>query len=534
MAILLQGLGFSVTLVEAKDVPGGRMGRIEALGYSFDTGPTILQLPAILEQIFSRVGKRLSDYVELVPVTPNTRVHFWDGTYLDTFADKEKNRAEWERFAPGSGKKSGSKRFDRFYETHEQKYEDAYSRFIAADASSVLRYFNPFRLLPALRYAPWRSLHASLMSTLDDERLVYALSYPSKYLGLHPTTCSSVFSVIPFLELAFGVHHPRGGFRALADGMLRAFVDLGGTTRFGEEVKRIVTRGTDGKLVAQGVELASGERLEAEEVIVNADWAMAASKLLPVDAARASKDPEHLRYSASTMMLYLGLDTTYPNVPHHSIYLSESVRKTDRATLEDRRFDRDDAPFYVCNPAATDPSCAPPGHSAIYVLVPAPNTANAVDWSANIANFTDHVIERLELVGMPNVREHIRFERVFTAETWRDDFAVHRGAVFNLAHGFTQLGPLRPPSKDPGVSHLSWVGGGTHPGSGLLTIFESANIAAAAIAKAHGKRLAPSIAPPVPREPSSSVFRDVASFGETAARRLKKAASERERRSTTD
>ncbi len=492
-SLLLQGLGFDVTLVEGKDHPGGRMGRLHAMGYSFDTGPTILQLPGILEQIFARAGLRLEDYAELVRVDPNTRIHFWDGSQLDTFGDRERNRNEWERFTPG-----GAARFDRFFAEHEKKYEAAYETFIASDASSALRYFNPLRLLPAARYAPWESLHTSLMRSVGDERLVYALSYPSKYLGLHPTTCSSVFSVIPFLELAFGVWHPRGGFRALADAMVKAFRDLGGKVRLGEPVRRIVTRAVGKEHVAEGVELESGEVLSSEEVVVNADWAMASQKLLPPEARLSSRDPDRLRYSCSTLMLYLGLDRTYPDVPHHAIHLSDAVRRTDKRALDDRRFDENDAPFYVCNPVGTDPFCAPRGHSAVYVLVPAPNTANGLDWASDTARFSDRIIERLRLVGMNDVRDHVRFQRVFTAETWRDDFAVHRGAVFNLSHGFDQLGPMRPPSVDASVRNLRWVGGGTHPGSGLLTIFESANIAAASLAKAHKLGLQPSFAPKVP------------------------------------
>lgn len=489
-AMLLAGQGFDVRLLESKSEPGGRMGRIDEGGYSFDTGPTILQLPHILAQIFARSGTSIERWVDLVKVEPNTRIHFWDGTALDTFDDRDKNRDAWERLVTG-----GAARFDRFFAEHQQKYSIAYDRFIAHDASSIPGYFNPLRLLPAAKYMPWESLHRSLMRSLGDERLAYAMSYPSKYLGLHPTTCSSVFSVVPFLELAFGVWHPRGGFRALAQGMLRAFEAAGGRARFGARVRRIlVERG-----VAKGVELDTGERLFADHVIVNADWAMAKSRLLaPEDRpSHSNQSIERRPYSCSTFMLYLGLDRVYESVPHHAIHLSNAVRRTDRAALEDRVLDRDDPPFYVCNSTVTDPSNAPPGHSAVYVLVPTPNTSRAVDWQRETESFAERAIERLALVGFHDVRKHVRVRRVITAETWRDQFDVYRGAVFNLAHGWTQLGPLRPRSRDDDVDHLHWVGGGTHPGSGLLTIFESANIAARDVCNRFGKTLAPSRAPRV-------------------------------------
>ena len=384
-AMLLAGLGVRVTLLERHAHPGGRMGRVLEGGYALDTGPTILQLPQILEQIFARAGLRMEDFVTLDKVEPNTRVHFWDGTHLDTSTDAAVNRAEWERLVPG-----GAKSFDAFFATHAEKYRVAYDRFIAHDAHSALAYFNPLRLLPAARFAPWESLYTSLLRDVKDPRIVYAMSYPSKYLGLHPTTCSSVFSVIPFLELAFGVWHPRGGFRALADGMARGIERLGGTIRYGARVRRVVVK--DG--VARGVELEDGETIDADHVVVNADLAAAKQRMLAPEERPSHGDRaiERHAYSCSTFMLYLGLDKLYADVPHHAIHLSKAVTRTDRDALADRTLDEDDPPFYVCNPCVTDPSGAPAGHSTLYVLVPCPNTANAVDWQTKAAPFAreDH------------------------------------------------------------------------------------------------------------------------------------------------
>jgi phytoene desaturase len=487
-ALLLAGLGLEVTVLERHAHPGGRMGRLVEAGYALDTGPTILQLPQILEQIFARAGLALGDFVTLEKVEPNTRIHFWDGSHLDTSTDPVRNRDEWERLVPG-----GARAFDSFFETHAAKYRVAYDRFIAHDANSALSYFNPLRLLPAARYAPWESLYTSLLRVVKDERIVYAMSYPSKYLGLHPTTCSSVFSVIPYLELAFGVWHPRGGFRALADGMARAIETLGGAIRYGARVKRVVVEGG----VARGVELESGERVAADHVVVNADLAAAKRRLLAPEERPSHGDRaiEGHAYSCSTFMLYLGMDKVYDQVPHHAIHLARSVTRSDRDALDDRALDEDDPPFYVCNPCVTDPSGAPPGHSTLYVLVPCPNTANAVDWQTKAAPFAAKMLERLALVGIDDAARHVTMQRIATAETWRDAFDVFRGAVFNLSHNWMQLGPMRPRSNDPDVERLHWVGGGTHPGSGLLTIFESANIVAAEIARRSGLTLAPSRAP---------------------------------------
>ncbi|MBM4378091.1 MAG: phytoene desaturase [Deltaproteobacteria bacterium] len=474
-AINLAGQGFRVTVLEKEAIPGGRM-RGLTLGergeYQVDTGPSIMQLPGVLESIFTRAGKRLQDYAPIVPVDPNTRIHFWDGTHLDTRRGDAEMEAEVHKLAPGK-----DKAYRAWMKESREKYGVAYERFMATPADS-LGYYAPWRLLPAVKFKPWQSLYSHLDGYFGDDRLSYAFSYPSKYLGLHPTNCSSVFSVIPFLELEFGVWHVVGGFRQLARGMMKCAQDLGATFRMSTPVERVWVEG--GRV--RGVELPGGERLPADAVVVNADLPYAASNLIDErwrEGTRLSdRALDRAKYSCSTFMLYLGLDKVYRELPHHLIYLSNAARRTDKAALEDHAADLEDPPFYVVNPTPTDPAGAPEGHSTLYVLVPTPNTHRDVDWKHVEAELTRKVPQWLAKVGMKDVASHIRAQKAFTAETWRDDFNVGRGAVFNLSHTWLQLGPLRPKVKSPDIQGLFWVGGGTHPGSGLLTIMESANIAA--------------------------------------------------------
>jgi phytoene desaturase len=483
-AINLAGLGLKVTVVEKDAVPGGRMKGLtlgERGEYAVDTGPSIMQLPGVLERIFERAGKRISDYVKLMPLETNTRVHFWDGTYLDTTRHVERMEREVAKFGPDK-----APALRRWLAESREKYPLAYEKFMATHADS-LAYYAPWRLLGTLRFKPWQTLYKHLDGFFHDDRISYALSYPSKYLGLHPTTCSSVFSVIPYLELAFGVWHVEGGFRALSRGMMKCAEDLGATFRLGTPVEQVLVE--YGRVA--GVRLVGGERLEADAVVVNADLPYAAQKLVPTEARAGTRLTdaalEKAKYSCSTFMAYYGLDRVYDELPHHLIYLSDSARRTDKEALEDQKVDVDDPPFYVCNPTVTDKSGAPAGHSTLYVLVPTPNTSREVDWAATERTLRERIPAMLEKVGLKGVREHIRAERYFTAETWRDDFNVFRGAVFNLSHTWTQLGPLRPHVKSPSVEGLYWVGGGTHPGSGLLTIMESANIAADYLSREAGK-----------------------------------------------
>jgi phytoene desaturase len=494
-AINLAGLGLDVTVVEKAAVPGGRMRGLtfgDQGQYQVDTGPTILQLPQVLERIFRRSGLRIEDYLELKRLPVNTRIHFWDGSYLDTTWDQAQMAKEVARLNPAL-----VPAYQAWFEENRAKYKVAYGTFMAHRADS-LGYYNPFRMLPTVKFKPWQNLYTQLDQTFHDDRFNYAFSYAAKYLGLHPTTCSSVFSVVPFLELEFGVWQVLGGFRHLASQLMKAAQDLGATFRMLSPVKQVLVE--NGKAI--GVELESGERLLADVVVVNADLPYAATKLVEPRWRQGTQlsdaSLEKAKYSCSAFMMFLGLDTVYRDKPHHLIYLSDAVKRTDRNSLEDLTPDLEDPPFYVVNANTSDPAGAPPGHSALYVLVPTPNTHGQHDWKAIEAELTRKVPGWLAKVGLPDIAKHVKAQHTFTAETWRDDFNVHRGAVFNLSHTWMQLGPMRPKVRSPHVADLFWVGGGTHPGSGLLTIIESANIAASYIAERLGKPFAswPHVPPP--------------------------------------
>jgi phytoene desaturase len=479
-AINLASLGVKVEVLEKHSGPGGRMRGFDQDGFRFDTGPTILQLPQLVHALFKRAGKNLEDYVTLKRLDPNTRIHFWDHTQLNTMSDESAMANELAKLNP---KHQAS--FEKWMKVSKEKYAVAYEKFISTPADS-LGYYAPWRLFETLKFKPWQSLYSHLNSFFHDDRVNYAFSYPSKYLGLHPTTCSSVFGVIPFIELQFGVWHVMGGFRSLATGMQKCAEDLGVTFRFNCSVSKVNVTNQ----VTTGVTLESGEVVNADTLVVNADLPYAAQSLIANDTRKntrlSNRSLEKAQYSCSTFMLYLGLNKRFDELPHHLIYLSNAARRTDANALNDVAVDLEDPPFYVSNATPTDASNAPNGNSAIYVLVPTPNTSRNVDWKDVEAKLSARVPGWLAKVGMHDVAKHIVTQRAFTAETWRDDFNVFRGAVFNLSHTWLQLGPLRPNVKSSNIDNLYWVGGGTHPGSGLLTIFESANIAGDFMAKEIG------------------------------------------------
>ncbi len=470
-AMRLVAAGYQVELYEAMNRVGGRMAGFESGRYAFDSGPTILQVPQVYEQLYADCGLQFSAYVSLDRVDPNTRLKFWDGTHLDLMSDLAAFKQQLLVF--GSDKPAA---FERWYIEHIRKNQIGYAPYLGTPVRPVLSYLNPREIAAALPFRPWETLYQHFARFFEDERLAYAMGYQAKYLGMHPSECSSVFSLVTWLEFAYGIWHPRGGFRALAQGLARAAADLGVKIHLNAPVRQVLVENHK----VCGIELSTGEKLSADIVLLNADFGHAVRNLLPETARGAYTDAklERMKFSCSTFMLYLGVNRRWEHLPHHQLYLSEHIRRRERPFVDDSALDETDPPFYVCNPTILDPSNAPEGHSTLFVLVPIPNTSHGIDWAAKKQSFRDLIISRMHLLGYEGIEQHIEQEVCYTAETWRDDYRVYQGAVFNLVHSWSQLGPLRPHIRSQTTAGLYFVGGAVHPGSGLLTILEAARSAA--------------------------------------------------------
>ena len=470
-AMRLAHAGYSVELFEAEDRVGGRMRGIERDGYGFDTGPSIMQVPQVYDELFAEVGLRRADYIAFKRINPNTRIRFWDDTTLDLTSDLPAFRAQLAQLRPDL-----PERFDRWYVEHISKNVVGYQPYLGTPVRPVLGYLNPREIAAALPFRPWESLYDHFWRHFADERLVYGLSYPAKYLGMHPQHCSSVFSLVSWLEFADGIWQPEGGFRGLARAFARAAADLGVTIHLNRPIRQVTV--ANGQ--ATGVELPDGTQVTADIVLMNADFGYALRHLIPEQARGSYTDRklDRLHFSCSTFILHLGVDRRYDHLPHHQLYLSEHIRRTDPPYIDDSALDETDPSFYVCNPTPIDPVNAPAGHSALFVLVPIPNTRYGVDWAAKQQGFRDLIVKRMALLGYDDIEDHIRTEICYTADGWRDDFRIHLGAVFNLTHGWNQLGPLRPHIRADGARGLYYIGGAVHPGSGLMTILEAARSAA--------------------------------------------------------
>ncbi|MFO0963377.1 MAG: phytoene desaturase family protein [Phycisphaerales bacterium] len=474
-AMLLASSGLSVTVYEAHSTVGGRTRRLEEGPYRFDCGPTFFMMPWVLEEIFAATGRRLADYAKLTRLDPMYRLLIGqpsgDPLVIDTTQDLARMERQLDAVNPGDGAA-----FQRFIRDNRRKLErmtPLLRRPIRGMRDLVA--MDTLRVGPLLR--PWQSLYDHLGGYFGSESVRLAMSFQSKYLGMSPFECPELFSILPFIEYEYGIWHPEGGCNALMAAMAQACQEMGVEIRCGAPVERVLF---DGRR-ACGVAVA-GEERRHEHVVLNADASWALSKLVPEHLRpRALSDAslERKRYSCSTFMLYLGLEGEV-DLPHHTIYTSRSYVENLRDISERGRISADPS-TYICNPSRTDPTLAPAGHSALYLLVPTPNNQPGfcqVDWRLAAGDLRERALQQAEQVfGIADIRRRIRAERMVTPADWEGE-RIRFGATFNLAHGLGQMLHRRPHHRVQGMDNLWLVGGGTHPGSGLPVIFLSAEITA--------------------------------------------------------
>lgn len=362
----------------------------------------------------------------------------------------------------------------KFFKKEKVRYEHMYP-CLKRPYSSVFSFFAPplLKALPHLSIG--KSLHSVLRKYFTDDRLIISFTFQSKYLGMSPWECPGAFGMIPYIEHEYGVFHVPGGLSNLSTGMEKAAKENGVQFRYNTAVDHI--RCIDGK--AEGVVLKTGEFLPSDAVIINADFGHAMQYLFKPGVIR-KWTPSLLRkkvYSCSTFMLYLGLDTIYSGEPHHHIVFAKDYKKN----VEDivKRYSlTEDFSVYIRNASVLDSSLAPQGHSALYILVPVPNQKSGIEWNEKEKiDFRNRIISVLKSrTSMTDLDSHITQEKIITPRDWELEHSLFLGATFNLGHSLDQMLYFRPHNKFEEVDNCYIVGGGTHPGSGLPTIYESARI----------------------------------------------------------
>jgi phytoene desaturase len=465
-AIRLGARGYRVTVLERLDGPGGRAYVFKQDGFSFDAGPTIVTAPFLLEELWRLCGRELAEEIELKTLDPFYRIRFNDGDHLDCMGDDGAMRDEVARLSP---------RDVAGYEAFMRQSEAIYRvGFEALGDVPFTRWTDMARVVPELlRLKSYRSVHALAASHVRDPRLRFALSFHPLFVGGNPFSVTSIYGLIAHLERRFGVHFPLGGMGRLVHGLVSLIERQGNDIRYGADVREIVLEGRR----AAGVRLVSGEVIKADIVVSNADAAWTYRHLLPGAARRRWTDRkiDAAHYSMGLFVWYFGTSRRYPDVKHHTILLGPRYREL-LADIFKRRVLAPDFSLYLHRPTATDPSLAPPGCDAFYVLSPVPHLDAGIDWREMAEPYRRAIAQVLGEIALPGYEPHIVTSRVMTPQDFHDRLLSYKGAAFGFEPLFTQSAWFRPHNQAEDIDRLFLVGAGTHPGAGVPGVLSSARI----------------------------------------------------------
>ncbi len=460
-AIHLRLAGHEVLILEANERVGGRANIIERDGFTFDTGPSLLNYPWVFENLFRAAGRELKDYVELLPVDPSVSFQWMDGTKFTLSSNLQRLMEECERIDPGS--RPG---VSAFLEDAAVKYRLSFDKLVSRNEDNPLRWIGALSPLEMTRLGVWRSLDGELGRFFRSRRIREALGSYGMYLGGSPYELPGLFTILSYGELAYGLWLPKGGIYGLVRGIERLATELGVEIRTRQRVRTIIV--SDRRVT--GVETSNGVVHPASIVISNVDVPTTNTELLGDYRLRSSLRARigRTRMTPGVMTFYWGVRGKVGNLGHHTIFLPDDFAGAFDDLLRQKRIPRD-LPFYVSVPSATDPQLAPEGDTAMFVLIPTPLLSEIpeVDWKAAVGEVRNRVLERLWHDGVDLDPENIVVEEVYTPEDWSRRFGLYDGSAFGAAHTLFQVGPFRSRNYSNEVEGLYYVGAGTTPGTGM-------------------------------------------------------------------
>jgi phytoene desaturase len=469
LAIRLQASGIATTLLEQRDKPGGRAYVYEDQGFTFDAGPTVITDPSALEELFAAAGKRMSDYVEMLPVSPFYRLCWEDGTHFDYANDQAAIDRQIHAMNPAD-----VDGYRRFLAYSEAVFAEGYLKL---GAVPFLSFRDMIAAGPQLaKLEAWKSVYGMVSRFIQNEKLRQVFSFHSLLVGGNPFATSSIYTLIHALERKWGVWFPRGGTGALVQGMVKLFQDIGGTIELNAAVAKIDTQGNE----ATGVRLKDGRHFPATAVASNADVVHTYAHLLGEHPRGAQKGQSltKKRFSNSLFVLYFGLDKHHEQLQHHTVCFGPRYQGLIQDIFSAKALPTDFS-LYLHAPCVTDPSLAPPGCGSHYVLAPVPHLGNAdIDWEEEGPRYRDRIFDYLEQRYMPGLRSQLVTSRIFTPFDFRDQLSAHVGSAFSLEPILTQSAWFRPHNRDSQIQNLYLVGAGTHPGAGVPGVVGSAKATA--------------------------------------------------------
>ena len=479
-AIRLTGAGRDVCVLEAGEAPGGLMGRLEVGGYRFDTGPTVLTMPSLIDDALASVGESRSDWLQLEPVEPAYTAHFADGSVLRSFTDPDAMATEVASVC-GPAEADNYRRLVRYL---TELYRAEYQPFMASNLDGLRSLVRP-AAVDVLRLGGLRGLERVIDGLVGDPRLRRLFTFQALYAGVSPRAARAIYAVIGYLDSVAGVYYPRGGMFTVAQALAGAATKHGAQFRYGTKAARIELAGSR----VRAVWTESGERIPADVVVVNTDPATAYRTLLPDGPAphrrldRLGVSRRRGRYAPSAFVWHVGSSRPLPGTDapsHHTISFGQAWAPTFSEIIGEGAL-MSDPSLLITNPSASDGSVAPAGKHSYYVLAPCPNTETGrIDWPRIAPRYRDEIARTLADRGFDvhgAFSAGVEVSHSVSPADWQAR-GLPAGTPFSLAHTALQTGPLRHPTQHPAIDNLLFCGAAVQPGVGVPPVLLSGQLAA--------------------------------------------------------
>ncbi len=499
-AIRLAAAGRRVILLEQNAQVGGKMGEIAADGFRWDTGPSVITMRPVFEELFAAAGRKLEDYLTLIPVEPLTRYFYPDGVVFDATRDLSRMVEQIAAFD-----KRDVEGYLAYLAYAARIHRVTGEKFIYNDPPTLGELARtPLRDIPAVD--PLRTMDQAIRSFVHSPYLRQFLGRFATYVGASPYLAPATLNVIAHVELTGGIWYARGGIYAIARALERLARELGVEIRLNSRVERI--EAGEGKV--SGVSLVGGARIETGTVIANVDVATVyerligesgngteqgrsgtltraetAQKRLLTGTEGAQKTTLKATWSCSGLILMLGIEGLHPQLAQHNIFFSTDYQREFNAIFT-QQMPPDDPTIYVAITSKADADHAPPGCENWFVLVNVPALGSEFDWTTEAAGYRDRVLAKLAQFGL-DVRDTIRVERMLTPIDLERLTGARHGALYGTSSTDRLNALRRPHNRAKSIKGLYFAGGTTHPGGGVPLVILSGRVAARMVIE-DGKR----------------------------------------------
>ena len=465
-AVRLRAMGYQVQVIEAGAEAGGRARVFKKDGYTFDAGPTVITAPYLIEELFTTLGKNMSDYLELLPVDPFYRVLFPDGSQFDYVGEEERILEQIAEFNPRDV--DGYKRFAK----HAQRIFDI--GYVQLADQPFNRLGDMMRVVPDMvKLESYRSVYSLVSKYIKDDRLRQVFTFQPLLVGGNPFNTSSIYTLIHWLERKWGVYFAKGGTGAIVKALVQVLEEMDVEFAFNSPVSEIIVENG----VARGVKTESGETYKADIVVSNADPSMVYSTMIDKQWRKKHTDRsvDKKRQSMSLFVSYFGTEKQFTDIAHHTIVLGPRYKELLNDIFNKKRL-APDFSLYLHAPTRSDDSMAPPGCDSFYVLSPVPNQRSGIDWEKEHDRYHESILEHLEERLMPGLKASLGPHFAVDPRYFQQDLRSYQGAAFGIEPVLTQSAYFRYHNHSEDVEKLYFVGASTHPGAGVPGVLCSAKV----------------------------------------------------------